>query len=383
MVDGENFYFLEMNARIQVEHPVTEAISGVDLVELQMKVADNQVLNNTLFPTQVQGHAIELRLYAEQPEKNFAPSTGQIAMADFPSGIRVDTFIEKGTRITPLFDGMLAKIIATGSNRSEAIQSCHSALQQLHVHGLRTNQQYLSAILSSDEFLQNQVHTRFLHAFDYKTKRQLSAVDEPVVLAYAFIAQNFLTKETSANPWLKSASWYAHRLSTIKIDGEPLVFGFYEKDGFIHLHINREEQHPAKILSLTPKGLELLYGQQVYVLHFSEAIDLSCSYYELQQKVYIVKSQHNIHQAVITKHDSGQQTSRNGNVLSPLFGKVLQVHKQANEQVAKDDVLVTIESMKTENHILAPFNANIKEVFVEPGMQVEENKHLISLIPID
>jgi acetyl-CoA carboxylase biotin carboxylase subunit len=166
-VQRQAFYFLEMNARIQVEHPVTEGITGLDLVEQQILVAQGEKLRLTQADIQVNGHAIECRLNAEDPEADFRPSPGTVTSVSFPArpGLRYDTHMEAGARIPPYYDSMVAKVIAHGANREEARLHLLSALNDVHIEGVKTNIALHRAVLAHPEFVAGGMDTGFLGRF--------------------------------------------------------------------------------------------------------------------------------------------------------------------------------------------------------------------------
>lgn len=155
--DEKNFYFLEMNTRLQVEHPVTEEITGLDLVEQQLRIASGETLSFTQDEVKRSGHAIEARIYAEDP-KTFFPSPGKITSLSLPTSVRVDHFLEDGVTITPFYDPMIAKIIAHGETRADAIQKLQVALEELKVEGIKTNTPMLLQVLE-DEVFQSGIYT--------------------------------------------------------------------------------------------------------------------------------------------------------------------------------------------------------------------------------
>ncbi|PEA55085.1 biotin carboxylase [Bacillus pseudomycoides] len=155
--DEKNFYFLEMNTRLQVEHPVTEEITGLDLVEQQLRIASGETLSFTQDEVKRSGHAIEARIYAEDP-KTFFPSPGKIASLTLPTSVRIDHFLEDGVAITPFYDPMIAKVIAHGEMREEAIQKLQAALEELKVEGIKTNTPMLLQVLE-DEVFQSGIYT--------------------------------------------------------------------------------------------------------------------------------------------------------------------------------------------------------------------------------
>ena len=169
--DAEKFYFLEVNTRLQVEHGITEMVFGVDLVEWMIKLAAGELpaLNKLPRARSPQGHSIQVRLYAEDPNKNFQPSAGLITEVNFPEtmGLRIDTWIETGIEVSSQYDPMLAKIIATADSRDEAITSLDKALSKTHVHGIETNRDYVRSVLQTDIFQQGQISTRFLNSYKY------------------------------------------------------------------------------------------------------------------------------------------------------------------------------------------------------------------------
>jgi acetyl-CoA carboxylase biotin carboxylase subunit len=163
-VDRETFYFLEMNARIQVEHPVTEAVTGIDLVAEQIAIAEGRGLRLAQDDVALSGAAIECRVNAEDPDRDFAPSPGKVTAARWPKGdgIRVDTHIAGGARVPPFYDSMIAKIIAHGPDRPSAIDRLRRALAQTRIEGIATNLDFQSRILADPEFARGGVDTGFL-----------------------------------------------------------------------------------------------------------------------------------------------------------------------------------------------------------------------------
>lgn len=159
--DQKNFYFLEMNTRLQVEHPVTEEITGLDLVEQQLLIASGEKLSFTQDGVKRSGHAIEARIYAEDP-KTFFPSPGKITNLTLPSNVRIDHFLENHVTITPFYDPMIAKVIAHGETREEAISKLHDALEELKVEGIKTNTPMLLQVLEDEVFKEGIYTTGFV-----------------------------------------------------------------------------------------------------------------------------------------------------------------------------------------------------------------------------
>lgn len=168
--DSREFYFLEVNTRLQVEHCVTEEVSGIDLVEWMVRLAGGEKLPLADYNHRPNGHAIEARIYAEDPAKNFQPSCGMLTETFFPEGVRVDGWVERGTEVTPFYDPMIAKVIAHAATRTEAIAKLMSALAETRIDGIETNRDYLRAILASDDFRRGGITTKYLSTFAFHSR---------------------------------------------------------------------------------------------------------------------------------------------------------------------------------------------------------------------
>jgi acetyl-CoA carboxylase biotin carboxylase subunit len=162
--EDKTFYFLEMNTRLQVEHPITEQITGLDLVKMQIKIAAGERLEISQEDVRSQGHSIEARIYAEDPEKGFLPSVGRINSLDMPGGarVRVDSSLFKGMEVSLFYDPMLAKLVTKESNRDEAIQRLKRCLREFHVSGVKTNIPFLLAIIETEAFREGRYHTGYV-----------------------------------------------------------------------------------------------------------------------------------------------------------------------------------------------------------------------------
>jgi acetyl-CoA carboxylase biotin carboxylase subunit len=195
-----NFYFLEMNTRLQVEHPVTELITGIDLVKEQISVAQGNKLNFKQGDLKITGHAVESRIYAEDPDNDFLPSTGKIIEYDQPSGpgIRVDSGFISGSEISVYYDPLIAKLISYSNNRNSAIQKMCSALQEYHIAGLITNISFLESILKHKDFINGNIDNNFVEREFMKKKRERKTVTEAEMAAALFSA---IVKNESASYW--------------------------------------------------------------------------------------------------------------------------------------------------------------------------------------
>ncbi|WP_460200310.1 urea carboxylase, partial [Scytonema sp. NUACC21] len=167
-VDTQQFYFLEVNTRLQVEHGVTEAITGVDLVEWMVRQAAGESLDLASYQYQPRGHSIQVRVYAEDPNKNFQPSSGELTQVQFPDGIRCDSWITTGTKVSPFYDPLLAKAIVDGESREQAIANLQTALAQSRIDGIETNLEYLRQIIAHSTFTEGNITTKFTNSFTYR-----------------------------------------------------------------------------------------------------------------------------------------------------------------------------------------------------------------------
>jgi propionyl-CoA carboxylase alpha chain/3-methylcrotonyl-CoA carboxylase alpha subunit/acetyl-CoA/propionyl-CoA carboxylase biotin carboxyl carrier protein len=211
LVDGEGrFYFLEMNTRIQVEHPVTEMITGLDLVEHQIRVAAGEPLPFSQKDIRFQGHAIEARIYAEDTEHDFAPSTGRLLRLNLPNGegIRTDHALREGMDITPAFDPMLAKVIAHGSTRDRALEGLRHALEETLILGLATNTDFLKRLLSESSFREGPIHTGLIHEALLKTAPLERVELELLLAATALSSRHFCDPQFVApQPYTTIGAW--------------------------------------------------------------------------------------------------------------------------------------------------------------------------------
>lgn len=203
ILDGNEFYFLEMNTRLQVEHPVTEMVTGIDLVAEQLKIAAGHALTFSQSDIVSKGHAIESRLYAEAPNRDYAPTTGKILMLEYPQseGLRIDSGIVQGQPITTAFDPMLAKVVVHSTTRRDAALKSERVMRELVLLGCETNADFLARVLADETFLSGQIHTGYLDENPHLAVGQ-SAIDLPAVLAAAALLTRSVRDSADAVPML-------------------------------------------------------------------------------------------------------------------------------------------------------------------------------------
>ena len=202
------FAFLEVNARLQVEHPVTEAVTGLDMVELQLRIAAGEALPITQDDVRFDGHAIEARIIAEDPLAGFLPSSGMIHHLHNPHSVRVDTWVKDGTPVSPYYDSLLAKVIAHGPTRAAAARELAAALKEMRVEGVKHNVDLLLAVVQHPAFRRGDLHTGFLD--EHGIVEELAVVPPPVLAAVS--ALDSLIPEQEEDPWRAHSGWRLARV---------------------------------------------------------------------------------------------------------------------------------------------------------------------------
>jgi acetyl/propionyl-CoA carboxylase alpha subunit len=355
MLDRDsNFYFLEMNTRLQVEHPITEIVTQTDLVELQIKIASGEKLDINQSDIIQTGHAIECRLYAEDPDNNFLPSIGVLGHIGpgTMDGVRYDGGFVEGNEVTINFDPMLAKIIGHGANRDEAIVNMNKALNNYLFCGVKTNRDYLRRILFNNNFINGITYTSFVETnADALAVTELSTSQKAEIIA-TLINHQRAQKINSA--WVRLAKYNKSSLYL----NEKLV-EFTSEIGTNNISITIAGDR----FSFTESELGSTF---VYDDKFND-----------HRMVYI-----NGAEALIT----GDQLERSkavaleeGSLVSPMPGKIFKVYKNTGEKVVKGDTILILEAMKMEHPIKANCDGVIKEIFFDQGTQVQGGSVLVEV----
>ena len=379
--DGSmKFYFMEMNTRLQVEHPVTEAITGLDLVEWQLLVASGQKLPLAQDELRIDGHAIEARICAESPDNNFLPATGTLHVyakphaASFERGaVRIDDGVRQGDAISPFYDSMVAKLIVHGKTRQEALARLDAALAQTHIVGLQTNVQFLRYVLQSESFANAHLDTALIpreEAVLFKQER----IGLPMAIACA-VAQTLLNeKSLEANdPFSRRDGWQSHGVALRRFE--------FEFHG---------ERHPAALTYLHDGALHLAVGDAAGVLTFSSAADainvqfsgqrITVKTYKNNDVTYIFSAQGATQiTAIDLLAHAGVAQIEGGRLTAPMPGKVVSFAVKAGDKVSKGQALAVMEAMKMEHTIAAPVDGVVEELLYAPGDQVAEGAELLKL----
>ena len=372
--DEGSFWFMEMNTRLQVEHPVTEAISGLDLVKLQLRIAEGEQLPFSQDDLTIDGHAFEARLYAENAAAGFLPAVGRLDRLDFPNsdqGVRVDAGVQRGDWITPHYDPMIAKIVVHSVDRSNALGKLRRALEETVISGTETNRAFLLRLAQDGDFARGEVDTGLIG----RKHDVLTTEPELEALDYAFAAIALLTP-LSPKTVRRHAfdAWPNFRLfgkarQTIIFDGEEPA------------KVTLETDHRGEHKIETPLGpvsvnkTELDEEQLVLAL---DGCRLRARTIRLDKSVLVQRRGLAL---VFALEEPGGTTAHAGlgSIEAPMPGRILDVHVKAGDMVQRDDALVVLEAMKMEHTLTASRDGIIAEVMVKLGDQVNQGTELLTL----
>ncbi|MEM7182737.1 MAG: biotin/lipoyl-containing protein, partial [Spirochaetota bacterium] len=393
IVSQENkFYFLEMNTRLQVEHPVTEMVSGVDLVALQIHIASGKSLQDFSLPGQPTGHSMELRIYAEDPQNNFLPDTGTIYQYQEPSGegIRVDSGVVQGSAVSVYYDPMLAKLIVSSSNREQSLEIAKRALDDFVIQGIKTNQGYLQALLENLDFRKGNFTTHFLE--EQQLEQKLSQKYKPLFLAVSHLLCNSFWQHPKP---LQSVQLSFQREN---FQSHPKTYQFYLQqehckfDRFLYngeeyqilLERFGEESGSRQLqYSIGQKGKDEKESYNLLVQNtFQEGKlflqDATCVYfYRYGLQIYLFYAGESC-QISLLQRETLFQAKDGSAYTSPMPGKILKVFIETGQVVQKGDTLLVVEAMKMENEIKAQSQIQIEEILVQPGDLVALGQTLLT-----
>ncbi|WP_236637100.1 acetyl-CoA carboxylase biotin carboxylase subunit [Acidovorax sp. BoFeN1] len=385
---GAKFYFMEMNTRLQVEHPVTEAITGLDLVEWQLRVASGEPLPLKQEDLRIHGHAIEARICAENPDNNFLPATGALNVYVLPEcvtfergAVRVDSGVRQGDAISPFYDSMVAKLIVHGDTREQALARLDEALAQTHIVGLATNVQFLRRVARTDSFAQAKLDTALI-----PREQAVLFHQEPVGLplaAAAAVAQTLLNERASegVNPFSRRDGFHTHGVVQRRFEFE---FGdehakallTYERGGSLHLAVGEGDAAVAGplVFNAVAQGIELQFaGQRTRAAVYAQG--------EVDH-VFTPLGATQITAIDLLAH-SGETAAEGGRLTAPMPGKVVSFAVKAGDAVTKGQPLAVMEAMKMEHTIAAPADGVVQELLYAPGDQVTEGAELLKLVVAD
>jgi acetyl/propionyl-CoA carboxylase alpha subunit len=381
-------YFLEMNTRIQVEHPVTEMVTGLDLIALQIGVAENAVLPLAQSDVRVDGHAIEARLNAERPERDFMPAIGRIERLDVPRDVgagrrfRFDTGVVAGSAVTPHYDSMLAKLIVWGPDREGAREGLVAALEDLEIDGLDSNAAYLQAVLTTEEFRTSSATTRFLDQF--KPWTTVASTDDTrrafltAAIAETFAAEGAMRIRLGDDPWGSLAGW---RL--LERAGSKSYFAADLQDGegsnrriVVHgRNGDYQVEYDGETIAIEARrdGGRLLLRSGDRVLTTNVARSDSA-----------IEVRTGEARRVFRRLDPAAQDTSGGahgkaglDILSPIPGLIVEVPVAVGDAIEAGDVLVVLEAMKMVHRLVAVGTGVVREVNCKAGDTVEMGRLLV------
>ncbi len=378
-----SFYFMEMNTRLQVEHPVTEAVTGLDLVAWQLRVAAGEPLPKSQDQLQLNGHAIEARICAENPNQDFLPATGPLWHFSGPEashfcftagGVRLDTGVTQGDVVSPFYDSMLAKLIVWGADRDEALAKLDKALSEMQVVGVANNVAFLRDVVQSASFSQGDLATDLIaRERDNLFKTQTLSED----LAVAGVMGMVLRQEVDAmgsNPWQAVDGWQV-------VGAPPRPFQLQGAWG-------DEVRALNVVLYSTPQRLRIAdtdhafewraHPRGVSVCLNGVWTDLSVVASAGQYHVFS-RAGHAVLQWVDPLAGSAQAADALGGLNTPMPGKLIRMDVAVGDTVAKGQVLAVMEAMKMEHSIASPRDGVVSEVFYAVGDQVAEGQALLTL----
>jgi len=369
--EGE-FAFLEMNTRLQVEHPVTEMVTGLDLVRLQLLVAQGAPLPVDALAPRLDGHAIEVRLYAEDAEAGFLPSTGTLRAFDLDPSVRLDSGFETGDVVSHYYDSMLAKVVAHAPTRAEAAAVLASALRRSRLHGATTNRDLLVRILEEDDFLAGGTDTAYLDRHDPAVLGQPLLDDEgggQHAAAAALAVQ--AARRAGASVWRGLPSGWRNNPSqpqrlTLSRRGADVVVDYtFGRDG-VALSIDGTPMHvtlhaaSADRIDATVEGVRRIFAVAISGEHVDVDSDLGSSEYVLQPRL-----------------PEPAEHLAAGSLTAPMPGAVVRVLVQAGDAVVVGQPLVVLEAMKMEHTVAAPAAGTVATVSVAAGQQVDAGTVLV------
>ncbi len=330
-LSAERIWFMEMNTRLQVEHPVTEAITGQDLVEWQLRVASGEPLPLRQEEIAMCGWAMEARLYAEDPATGFLPSTGPLTHFRLPGDVRIDSGVEEGGEVSPFYDPMIAKIIAAGPTRSQAAARLARACSQVEVWPIKTNAAFLARTLSDPDFVAADIDTSFIETH---LDRLIPPAEPSEEIVESAASVRLARERAPDEPW--------RALEGFRLNAPP------------HVHVSLQSGDTCYQVELGANAAAALPTRD-----FEDAIVVFAggnSYAFTDPKLAT----------------QAADPASSGSIISPMPGRIVAVRVKAGDRVAKGQPLVTLEAMKIEHTLTAPFPGTVTAISAIEGHQVSE-----------
>ncbi|MCB1177578.1 MAG: ATP-grasp domain-containing protein [Leptospiraceae bacterium] len=397
VVSEHDFFFLEMNTRLQVEHPVTEMVTGIDLVEAQIKITEGEALENILpSPIPLNGHAIELRICAEEGGDNPIPGIGKILHFQFPSDkeTRLDSGVEKGSVVTPYYDSMISKLIVHGENRGRAILKAIKVLEQSSILGLPSNLSYLKSLISHERFIEGGVDTGFISNYTFSNQE----VNLDKIAAISHLIHSIHLNKLESELFKKFRNWGNHN-SGIAISTLTKPYKSLRNPYFISKAIIQEKEeykilnksffvHCIEVRDLSFL-LEINDGNNISHIELPlPKITNAQVQFEQESDIYFyTKSGRNIFLSHLSKMYKAEQidylskdkSKADTLFRSPMPGKIVSLKVDKGTRLEEGEPLIVIEAMKMENIIYAPAKLIVKEIYFKEGDQVDSEAELLKV----
>ena len=385
LVDKDlNFYFLEMNTRIQVEHPVTEMRTGIDIVEEQIRIARGKEMGWTQEAIQPQGHAMELRIYAEDPANDFLPTPGKVTAYHEPQvrGARVDSSIDGTCTISEAYDPMIAKLTCHAKDRQSAIDTARRALKEFIIQGLTTNKAYLWEVIKNEDFVDNKIDTSYCATHQeallkaLEESRNAQNVNDIVA---AFLIFDFCKKQVEQHPenvWEEIGYWRYHMQITVDVEGRKVPVSICAAEaGKIKGKIG-ETPFVVEFIQYDNRQLKIMLNGRTETVY--------CSVNDEQKTIV------NFHGLNFTCFRTDQlndtldyackeQVNDKSRLVSPMPGKVVKINVKEGDEVKEGTIMMVVEAMKMENNIVAAGTAKVKSILVTENQMVDNKMQLIVL----
>ncbi len=375
---GGSFYFLEMNTRLQVEHPVTEEVTGLDLVELQLRIAEGEPLALQAGRAQINGHAIEARLYAEDVPAGFVPATGTLHRFTIPPapGIRVDTGFRDGSVVSPHYDAMLAKVIAHGRTRADAARRLARALSRAEIHGVTTKRDLLVAILREPEFLAGATDTGYLTRHDPAALAASAAKATATHALAAALARQVRHRAEAPVLGTLPSGWRnvfsAPQRVTYSAAGEPYSVAYRITGSTVQAWVN-DVPLGLVIHAASPDRVDLEVDgtRRVYRIHQVQT--------DTYVDTYVDASDGSSALSEVPRFGDPEKIAPAGSLLAPMPGLVLRVLAEVGAVVTAGQPLLVLEAMKMEQTVSAPADGVVAELHAKAGEQVSTGQVLAVL----
>jgi 3-methylcrotonyl-CoA carboxylase alpha subunit len=397
IVSGDSYYFLEVNPRLQVEHPVTEMVTGIDIVELMLRIAAGNGLPVSQADIKCTGHAVEARICAEDPANNFLPCTGELAYVRFPdAGVRVETGVETGSAVTPYYDSMLAKLIAHAETRDEALDKLGRALDQTSIFGITTNQSFLTRLIGLPDTRNATFHTRLI---DEQIDQLVNKAERSDTEALALGAYFWMTRQRppaatnpshnppynpSYNPWQsrETTGWQMAAgddgLSPIPIlhleaagTSAEIRFAPLQADGTMIVGIN-DDRRSVRLVPDDDDSFTAVVGSRRETVRIRQ-----------HDQTLFVHDRRGVHTLTaipyLTYISATAETS--GELRAPMMGMILKVNVSVGDRIKAGDVAAILESMKMELRISSETDGVVTAVNCRAGETVERNAVIVVVAP--